>query len=288
MIKLFAADLDGTLLGAMHQVSEPVRHAVREARREGAHFSVATGRTLRTPDDFGFDGLGNDVVAANGAIVMTCEGELIRFEQIDPALVEEMLLAFPNAVFTCVGRKGTYVTGTREEHDAGFRDRKGLKRAITAVRMRAMKQGDSFEKEFRFEQAPADVLADDICKINCRTNDAGIVTEFGAFLAEHTDKLVNAPFDPSMFEVTRTGVNKGAAVARLAEHYGFGPDEVQVYGDGGNDIDMLSRFSGHGHAFAPRGACDAAKTAASATIGSNVLYAVPRHVTKTLRSQRQY
>ncbi len=287
MIKLFASDLDGTLLGAMHSVSEPVRRCIREVHAQGAHFAIATGRTFRTPDDFGFDGLGCDVVAANGSIILSGEGELLRFEVIDPALVEELLVAFPDEPFACIGRAHTYVRGSKEAHDQGFQTKGVVRRAVDSVRLSAMRKsgGSSFAKEFVFDQSTADVLADDICKINCRSTDEGLIAELHAFLAERADKLVNAPFNPSMFEITKAGVNKGAAVASLATILGIGEDEVNVYGDGGNDIEMLRRFAPHGHAFAPRGGGRGAKDAASETIGSNVLYAVPRHVTKTLRDQ---
>ena len=287
MIKLFASDLDGTLLGAMHTVTEPVRRCVREAHGRGAHFALATGRTFRTPDDFGFDGLGCDVVAANGSIILSGEGELLRFEAIDPALVEEILTAFPDEPFACIGRAHTYVRGSREAHDAGFNSKGVVRRVVDSVRLSAMRRsgGSQYSREFVFDQSVTDVLADDICKINCRSGDEGLIAELHAFLAERADKLVNAPFNPSMFEITKAGVNKGAAVATLAGILGIDDSEVNVYGDGGNDIEMLSRFAPFGHAYAPRGGSADARAAASETIGSNVLYAVPRHVTKTLRDQ---
>ena len=113
----------------------------------------------------------------------------------------------------------------------------------------------------------------------------GEASEVAAFIAEH-DEVVNAPFDPSMFEVTRAGVNKGEAVAWLAGYLGIREDEVAVYGDGGNDIQMLGRFAGHGHAYATSNGSDAAKSAAGNVIGNCAAWAVPRHMLRTLREQR--
>ena len=81
----------------------------------------------------------------------------------------------------------------------------------------------------------------------------------------------------------RADIDKGEAIAWLAANYGIGEAEVAVYGDGGNDIAMLERFAPYGHAYTPYGACDDAKRAASEVIGSNVFYAVPRHMVRTLR-----
>lgn len=108
--------------------------------------------------------------------------------------------------------------------------------------------------------------------------------EVASFIAEHPE-VVNAPFNPSMFEVTRAGVNKGEAVAWLAGYLGIREDEVAVYGDGGNDIQMLERFAGYGHAYATSNGSDAAKHAAGNVIGSCATWAVSRHMLVTLRAQ---
>ena len=71
-------------------------------------------------------------------------------------------------------------------------------------------------------------------------------------------------------------------MAWLAGYYGIAEDEVAVYGDGGNDIAMLKRFR---HSYATKNASDAAKAAASATICSCMVHAVPKHMLATMRKQ---
>ena len=51
---------------------------------------------------------------------------------------------------------------------------------------------------------------------------------------------------------------------------------------GGNDIAMLKRFR---HSYATKNASDAAKAVASATIGSCMVHAVPKHMLATMRKQ---
>lgn len=143
MIRLFASDLDGTLLGALHDVSLPVRAAIREVTDAGAHFGVATGRTFRSSGDFGFEGLPCEVVCANGAIVLSRESEVVRFATMDPAVIEEMLAVFPAAPFMCIGREHSYVGGTREAYEAGYEVRGPVARVVDGVRMRAMRRGQA-------------------------------------------------------------------------------------------------------------------------------------------------
>ena len=104
------------------------------------------------------------------------------------------------------------------------------------------------------------------------------------FVAAHADRAINAPFSVRLFEITDPRATKDDAVAWLARQLGLSEGEVAVYGDGGNDLTMLSRFE---HSYAPSGAIADAKRAAAKVIGSNLLYAVPRHIRSTVRRERR-
>lgn len=287
MIRLFASDLDGTLLNLMHQVDDTIRRAISEVVASGAHFAVATGRTMRESGEFGLAGLGCEAVCANGSMVLDGNGELVRFEALDPAFVEELLRAFPAVPFECVGREQSYVRGSEAALRAGFKTQGVVRSAVMSVVLKGMLRSESVRSERRFDQTDAEVLSHEVCKVNCRIPDAGLASELHAFLDERADSAINAPFNPSMFEITRTGVNKGEAVAWLAARHGIGEDEVAVYGDGGNDVDMLARFAAYGHAYAPLGAGEGAKRAASEVIGPCALHAVSHHMVRTVRAQGQ-
>ena len=279
MIKLFACDLDGTLLNYFHKVDGTVIKAVRAVGEAGLDFSVATGRTMRARQrvDFGFGGLRMHAVGMNGAMVFNAEGELIYAKPVDKAFLEELLRAFPDLGFECIGYDRMFVTDSREHH-AAYGGRKGLMGLV----MRPMRS--KFLADSVFDQTPSDILSRDILKVNCHVHDPAREHELKAFVAEHADTVVNAPFDPVMFEITDKDVNKGTAVMHLANYLGIREDEVAVYGDGGNDLEMLERFE---HSYATSNGSDAAKQAARTVIGNCAFHAVPRHILATLRAQRQ-
>ena len=284
MIKLFASDLDGTLLNLLHRTDGTITRSIREVIDAGAHFAVATGRTMRSNGDFGFEGLGCEAICANGSMVIDGSGELVRHVTIRPDLVEELLGAFPTIPFECVGTSHSYVRGSEAALQDGFRTDGLVRRVFTNIALSGMRKALRARDERRFDCTDAQVLAHDICKVNCRVPDAGLARELAAFLADHTDAVVNAPFNPVMFEITAAGVNKGEAVAWLANYLGIREDEVAVYGDGGNDVVMLARYAEFGHAYAPRGASEGAKRVASEIIGSCAFHAVPRHMVRTVRA----
>lgn len=282
MIKLFASDLDGTLLNFAHNMDATIRSAILEVTASGNHFAIATGRTMRSNGNYGFEGLGVEAIASNGALVYDRDGQLVKRSTMDPKFLEEMLRAFPQVCFECVGAERSYVTGSIEDQDAGF-VRYGLVRRIVLQYM--PKRRAEMRAMCDYNQSLEDVLSHEICKVNARVVDPSLEAELKAFLAEHADTVVNTPFDPVMFEISNVDTNKGAAVAWLADYLGYSDDEVAVYGDGGNDIAMLERFE---HSYATSNASDAAKSAASEVIGSCALHAVPRHIRQTLRSQHAY
>lgn len=272
MAKLYASDLDGTLLNALHTVDPIVLGAIRRVRAAGAHFSVATGRTLRSNRAMGFEG-NVAVVCANGSIVLDEQGSVIRNEFIDPGFIRDIAFAFPQAPLDFITPEHTYHVCSEEQHAASYGHMPWYRKVV----MRGMSTTGGSEHVYGCE--PAQIASLEVCKINAHVRGMAQAREISAFLAERADEVVNAPFDPSMFEITRHGVNKGEAVAWLASYLGICEDDVAVYGDGGNDIVMLERFE---HAYATRNGSEEAKRAAGHVIGNCATWAVPRHMVRTL------
>lgn len=275
MIKLFAADLDGTLLNAFHKVDRTVARAVNTVVDAGAHMVLATGRTMLSNREHGFCGLPVEMCSANGSIVVGRSGVLKTFP-VRPELLQAMIPEFPDICFDCITLDGMFATGTAEMRMASFAADPWWRR----ISMRGMRQ--VFQKSIVFETPLSRLLDGSVLKVNCRVPDPVRADELKAFLAEHADLVVNAPFSPVMFEMTDPAVDKGSSIAWLARHYGIEEDEVAVYGDGGNDIAMLGRFE---HAYATANGSKEAKRAAGTVIGPCALHAVPRHMVATVRRQ---
>lgn len=72
--------------------------------------------------------------------------------------------------------------------------------------------------------------------------------------------------DARKFEITPKGIDKGAGLNRVLADAGIGPDEVAVFGDGGNDVPM---FAGHHYSVAMGNALPVARSAANFTTTDN-------------------
>jgi Cof subfamily protein (haloacid dehalogenase superfamily) len=275
MVGLFASDLDGTLLGATHRVSRPVLRAIRAVTDSGRHFAVATGRVMRSPDDFGFADVPIEAVCANGAIVLGRDGSVLHHVPMDPDFVGSLLEAFPGVDLECVSLDRIYHRCSRDEFLAHRRGGSPVHRVLSLL-------VPPHEEEHAFGCSVEEIVLAGIVKVNCRPTDSEVAQALAAYVAAHPSQAVNAPFSPEMLEITDPAANKGSAVAWLAARLGLREDQVAVYGDGGNDVAMLRRFS---RSYAPAGAMPKARDSASRVLGSNVLYAVPRHVMATVRDE---
>lgn len=279
MIKLFAADLDGTLLNALHETDRTIRSAIKEITEAGLYVVPATGRILPPMGEHGFSGLHVASCCANGSIIRDSNGKILKTYPVNPDIVRELVTEFPQVCWDFSTTDGMFVCGSFEDHQASFKQANVFKRIV----FRGMRARGGFHEEQYFDQTVDQVLEHEVTKINTHSAQGSVAQEVQAFINEHSDSIVNAPFNPTMFEITEASCNKGVSVAWLANYLGIEEDECAVYGDGGNDIEMLKRFK---HSYATHGASNEAKAAARETIGSNVFHAVPRHMLKTFRSQR--
>lgn len=277
MVGLFASDLDGTLFGITHQAGREVLSSVRMACDSGRHFALATGRTVRSSEAVGFGDVPVEVICANGAIMLGRDGSVIRHVPMDPAFIEELLVAFPELPLEFVTLDHTLERRSREEFEAARRRLPLIRRIV----MRGMTRDNG---ERLYGQTSDAICSQEVVKVNYRTEpgDDEVRERLASFVTAHAGQAVNAPFSRHMFEITDPSATKAEGVAWLARHLGLTNDEVAVYGDGGNDLSMLRRFE---HSYAPRGALEEAKRAANVVIGSNVLHAVPRHVKATVRHE---
>ena len=102
MIKMFASDLDGTLLNALHEADGTIRRAIRELTEAGLHVVPATGRSTLPIGEHGFTGLALDACCSNGSIVRDSHGEVLKTWTIDPQITNGTI-----SVLAMIGGSGT-------------------------------------------------------------------------------------------------------------------------------------------------------------------------------------
>ena len=267
-MKLFACDLDGTLFNYFHTTDFIILHAIRKVLKRGNFFTIATGRNMHEEQmQDKFKDLPIYCLCMNGARVLDSKFNVVYEKWIDKAFIQEIMETFPTLNLEFNSRTCTYIRCSEEEF---------LKNHAKVSYFRK-KSHDSFFKQYRFSASEETILKDDIFKINCGLTDLSLKEEFEAFIASHASSVINAPYAIGYYELTDASVNKGRSLQILAQSLSLTNDDVNVYGDGYNDIVMLRTFQ---HAFVPENGCDQAKEHAEKIIGKNTHYSVSRHMLK--------
>ena len=221
MFKVIVSDLDGTLLNSQHQVSPRTRHILHRLIDTGVRFIVATGRhhidvrSIR-------DALGLEIylVTANGAVVHDKKDQAIYNRLIPSRLAAEI-----------IRRPLTEDT---------------IRNVFTSAAWlveREMPEFLEFHKDTGFRYQVVDMTAvgtEDINKIFFIGEHGPLIDLERRLLARHGDALSIAFSLPTCLEIMQKGVNKGAAVKAILKQNGFRPEHVVAFGDGMNDLEMLS------------------------------------------------
>lgn len=230
--RLVALDVDGTLLQRGRPLSEPVKAAIGEAAARGTIVTLASGRMfpLLRPlvDQLG---LSAPVVCYGGAMVVEPVSAAPLYQRGVPLeLAREVVRAARERRFSPRVYLGERVYVDRLD-PAGFNYESLLRTKATAV-------GDLLD----FLQEDPSHLAIDAPAERTRALVREMRVVFGGRLNVTTGH-------PLLTEFTHPSVNKGTAVAWLANRLGIGRAEVLAIGDDWNDLELL-RYAGLGVAVA--------------------------------------
>jgi Cof subfamily protein (haloacid dehalogenase superfamily) len=231
-MRLFATDLDGTLLRSDLTVSDRSRQALAAVEDAGRTLVLVTGRPPRwmppVVEQTGHTGL---ALCANGAVVYDlATEEVVQEHLIDPEVGAEAVAAIRAAlpgVSFAVERGGARGLG----HEQAY--------------------GMPYAPEGEVLVAEVDELvAEPVAKLLARSDDMD-PDEMLARVREVVGDLVEVTHSSTrgLMEISASGVSKAVALSRLADELGVAADEVVAFGDMPNDLPMLG-WAGHAVAVA--------------------------------------
>ena len=247
MIKLVAADMDGTLLNSRKEL--PPDFETWVISRPEIRMAIASGRQYYTL----YENFGPAVrdkllyIAENGALVFE-RGEVLYKNVMSPAGVAECLR-------TAQSLAGVYpiLCGVKSAHMVHAPDN-------------VEEQARMYYHRLDYPEALESVLSEDeIVKIALYIEEYKTTETVSAFqgLEPRFHPVVSGP---DWIDIANASVSKGAALRSIQERYGLSPDECAAFGDYMNDYALLQAC---GESYAMANACAELKAVAKRLTASN-------------------
>lgn len=275
MIKLAVSDLDGTLFNAAHELDEQDANIIKEFQNRGYQFMIATGRNWTNAKDLVEQfGITCEYICLNGAVILNEEREMVQEIPIPQDILKEVMtmLIEKDVCFHMYGKEGIITT-----------DAKRCEKVALAHLMRNNfneEEARSIMEKGKF--AKFDVVVEDVddylqskpivYKIELFSTTAQIQKEVRGALSCIADiDVTNSVADN--VEITYYKAQKGLALKSYCKMHDIAMDEVVVFGDSLNDLNMIETFH---YGFAVENAIDCIKEKANYITTSNVEHGVTR------------
>lgn len=270
MINIIASDLDGTLLNKDFKLDSYIESCLDQLQKRKKEFVVVTGRTLHGVYSLSY--LKNNpfyIIAMNGALILDKNKNVIYKNSIGKDEVKDIYQHFSNIEY--ISEDKIYMSISKEEYLKYYG-----KWSIWQKKLSDENYLKYHLAQYVFE-APLDlILKQDILKINRLELNNDKYQVMKSYVKKYSS-LVDAPFTDNVIELTNNTISKRDCLRYLCKLNGWNEDEVAVFGDGGNDIDMLAYFR---NSYAPENAMETAKNATNKIVPSNTEYGVINEILK--------
>lgn len=220
--KAIICDLDGTLLNEEHTISKKTREVIKKIVDKGVKFIIATGRHHK--DAFVYKkmlGLDSFLITSNGAKVHDYENNLIISHNIPKELSDKLLM----------------YKYSENLHKNVYLDDEWIAES-------PLEEAKEFHKEsgFTYRIASYDsLIGREITKFFYISDDENEIHKLEIELKNKFRSGLNITLSlPVCLEIMKEGVSKANALKEVLKHEGICLEETIAFGDGLNDLEMLS------------------------------------------------
>jgi Cof subfamily protein (haloacid dehalogenase superfamily) len=222
--RLAAIDIDDTLVGQDKKVSRENAEAINALRQAGVHVMLASGRSHENILTFHRHlGLSGPIVSAQGALTRHGEtGEVLHEGTIKPADAIQAIVAGQSHDFTIIayGRGKIYADRPSKWTDLHMDEIRHTERVHV--------------------QELTDLAEEGLLKVIWAGEPEQIAMHEPAATDAFAGRLETAITCPYYLEFNRHGINKAAGIAAVANRMKIAQHQVLAFGDGNNDVAMLS------------------------------------------------
>ena len=222
-VRLFLADVDGTLVTPDKQLTKKAIEAVHELRDADVLFAITSGRPPRGMSMLIEPlGLTTPIAAFNGGLIVEPDMTVIEQKLVPESLVQPLLsLLESHGLVTWIYRGADWYV---RDPDGPHVDREAATVQFQPV------VTDSF-----------DGLSDNVVKIVGVSDDADAMARATeAARDQFCQDVTAAQSQPYYLDITHPEANKGGVVKFLSAHFGIDPSQIATIGDMPNDVLMFA------------------------------------------------
>ncbi len=251
--------MDGTLLNSNHEVSDKFFELFKELKKRGIHFVAASGRQYHSMVDK-LDAIKNDMlfIAENGAIIKNKEETLLTtpLEKNHIQTVLNTISSMADAHPVLCSENNAYVNGSSD---------------------RFLKLLSEYYTQYNIVENQLHVT-DEVLKVAIYHFESS--EQFLYPGVKHLeDSLKVKVSGANWVDISHTNAHKGFALEQVMTEYGISSNEVIVFGDYNNDIEMLQLSD---YSFAMANAHPNVKKVANYETSSNDAYGVEKILEKII------
>lgn len=250
MIKLIVSDMDGTLFNSNQEISPLNLAAIRNARKNGVQFMIATGRSMEAmqPTLEKYE-LQCGLILMNGAEVRDEEHKIINTIDIDNSVIPSLSKRLEEMGYIpeYMTNQGSHICTTEERMilNMGYR-MLCLDRTHTLSLEEAIEKGKTshFMNILTRHDTVEAMLAEnlEIRKMIVFNPDKEMNVKNRELLEKEFPEIIFLSSYPENIEINAQSAQKGYGLEQAICKMGITKEEVAVFGDGLNDISMFELF----------------------------------------------
>lgn len=274
MIKLFAFDLDGTVLNSKGKMDLETIEAFRKLDKNGIKFVFATGRVMTSVSYLmSKTGVDNPMVANNGAAALLNKDTILKEVYLDTDVLKR-LRGFAK-------ERNLYY----HFYDLNTFYSEFLVPARLEHLEREERDGFKYQVNISISENPIDQLLinkTNALKFQIFIDENGPYTRdqiIGELEKDFGDELYITSSANYLIEIMTKGVSKWQAIMDIAQSLGIKKSEIAAIGDQDNDYLMVDNAE---VGFAMGNAIDSLKEVADFTVASNDEFGVVEAIEKVL------
>lgn len=231
-IKLFASDLDGTLLDTKHLLSDETRRALVTLSRKGIIVVVSTGRSrFSIPETVtSVEGLKYLITANGSKLFINGTDELIFEKYLSAEALDSVAHFFSDPEVLCE----VFWDGVPHVESSKYNNARdyGIPMWFSDYFFLSRKPIDNFIKTIRENEKIIE-------NISFVVGTESVKDRVWNSLLENSNIYELTSAFPFKYEIGSIGVSKGAAVDFIAKREGVLPEETICFGDYYNDLTMI-------------------------------------------------